>query len=193
VQPGSKAFILRHELRGIAVTLLLVAAITLLAAFLHHYLGVLRGSVLFLVPVMVAGYRYGLLQALIAAIAGVLLSGYLFFAQLYTMRVVSPAEMLNFLLFMVVAVVVSQLSSTAKRHITLARQRERSCEEPHDSVVRTSVLGRLGDANLPCVAMPADDRSAPGARADPKSQPRRRNAHELKVRPRPLLRPSCRA
>jgi two-component system sensor histidine kinase KdpD len=129
VQPGSKAFILRHELRGIAVTLLLVAAITLLAAFLHHYLGVLRGSVLFLVPVMVAGYRYGLLQALIAAIAGVLLSGYLFFAQLYTMRVASPAEMLNFLLFMVVAVVVSQLSSTAKRHITLARQREREVSD----------------------------------------------------------------
>ena len=129
VQSGSAAFTLRHELRGIVVTLLLVAAITLLAAFLHHYLGVLRGSALFLVPVMVAGYRYGLVQALIAAIVGVLLSGYLFFAQLYSMRVASPAEMLNFLLFMVVAVVVSQLSSTAKRHITLARRREREVSD----------------------------------------------------------------
>ncbi len=125
MQPGSTAFILRHELRGIAATLLLVAATALVAVFLHQYIGVLRGSVLFLVPVMVAGYLYGLVPALIAAISGVLLSGYLFFAQLYSTRLASPAEMLNFLLFMVVAVVVSQLSSTAKRHITLARQRER--------------------------------------------------------------------
>ena len=129
VQPGSTASILRHELRGIAATLLLVGATALLAVFLHEYIGVLRGSVLFLVPVMVAGYLYGIVPALIAAIAGVLASGYLFFARLYTMRVGSPGEMLNFLLFIVIAVVVSQLSSTAKRHITLARQREREMSD----------------------------------------------------------------
>lgn len=129
VQPGSTASILRHELRGIAATLLLVGATALLAVFLHEYIGVLRGSSLFLVPVMVVGYRYGVVQALVAAIAGVLLSGYLFFARLYTMRVGSPGELLNFLLFIVVAVVVSQLSSSAKRHVTLARQREREMSD----------------------------------------------------------------
>jgi two-component system sensor histidine kinase KdpD len=129
VQPGSTASILRHELRGIAATLLLVAATTLVAVFLRHYVGILRGSVLYLVPVMVLGYTYGVVPALIAAIAGVLLSGYLFFAQLYSLRLASPQEMLNLLLFMVVAVVVSQLSSSAKRHITLARQREREMSD----------------------------------------------------------------
>lgn len=129
MRPGSTAFTLRHELRSIAATLLLVGATALLAAFLHEYIGVLRGSVLFLVPVMVAGYKYGLLPALIAAVTGVLASGYLFFAQLYSTRLASPAEMLNFLLFMVVAVVVSQLASSAKRHITLARQREREVSD----------------------------------------------------------------
>jgi two-component system, OmpR family, sensor histidine kinase KdpD len=107
----------------------LVGATALLAVFLRHYVGVLRGSVLFLVPVMVAGYKYGVVSALVAAITGVLLSGYLFFAQLYGTRLASPGELLNLLLVMVVAVVVSQLSSTAKRHITLARQREREMSD----------------------------------------------------------------
>jgi two-component system, OmpR family, sensor histidine kinase KdpD len=124
VQPGFMTSILRRELSGIAAALLLVATTTLVAVFLRQYVGILRGSVLYLVPVMVLGYTYGVVPALIAAVAGVLLSGYLFFAQLYSLRVASPQEILNLLLFMVVAVVVSQLSSSAKRHITLARKRE---------------------------------------------------------------------
>jgi two-component system, OmpR family, sensor histidine kinase KdpD len=121
--------ILRRELTGIGAALLLVVATTLVAVFLRQYVGILRGSVLYLIPVMVLGYTYGVLPALIAAIAGVLLSGYLFFAQLYSLRVASPQEILNLLLFMVVAVVVSQLSSSAKRHITLARKREREMSD----------------------------------------------------------------
>jgi len=121
--------ILRRELSGIAAALLLVAVTTIVGVFLRQYVGILRGSVLYLVPVMVLGYTYGVIPALIAAIAGVLLSGYLFFAQLYSLRVASPQEILNLLLFMVVAVVVSQLSSSAKRHITLARKREREMSD----------------------------------------------------------------
>ncbi len=115
---------MRREMRGIGVALLLIAATTVAGILLRHYLGILRGSVLYLVPIMVLGYNYGVVPALIAAVAGVALSGYLFFAQLYTFRVASPQEALNFLLFMVVAVVVSHLSSQAKKHITIARKRE---------------------------------------------------------------------
>jgi two-component system sensor histidine kinase KdpD len=136
---------LRHELRGIAATLALVGATALLAVFLHEYIGVLRGSVLFLVPVMVAGYLYGLVPALIAAIAGVLVSGYLFFAKLYSLRVASPGELLNFLLFIVVAVVVSQLSSSAKRHITLARQREREVSDLYAFSRRLAAAANAGE------------------------------------------------
>jgi two-component system, OmpR family, sensor histidine kinase KdpD len=119
----------RRELHGIGAALLMIAATTLVAVLLRHYLGILRGSVLYLVPVMVLGYNYGVVSALVAAVAGVVLSGYLFFAQLYSLRVASPQEILNLFLFMVVAVVVSHLSSSAKRHITIARQREREMSD----------------------------------------------------------------
>jgi two-component system sensor histidine kinase KdpD len=117
--------VMQREVRRIGIALLLVAATTVVAAILRHYLGILRGSVLYLVPVMLAGYHLGVIPALIAAIAGVILSGYLFFAQLYSFQVASPQEVLNLVLYMVVAVVVSHLANSAKRHTTIARKRER--------------------------------------------------------------------
>jgi two-component system, OmpR family, sensor histidine kinase KdpD len=129
VQSLFKLSIMRRELRGIAAALLLIGATTVIALLLRQYVGILRGSVLYLVPVMLLGYNYGVIPALIAAVAGVVLSGYLFFAQLYSFRVASPQEILNVVLFMIVAVVVSHLSSSAKRHITIARQREREMSD----------------------------------------------------------------
>ena len=55
---------MRRELHGIAVALVLVLAMTLVALLLRQYLGILRGAVLYLVPVMIAGYQYGVIPAL---------------------------------------------------------------------------------------------------------------------------------
>jgi two-component system, OmpR family, sensor histidine kinase KdpD len=122
---GAGVTALRREMHGIFVALLLVLAITLVALFLRHYLGILRGAVLYLVPVMIAGYQFGVIPALAAAVAGVLMSGYVYFAQLYRFKVAEPQEILNLVLFMVVAVFVSHLANQAKRHTTIARKRER--------------------------------------------------------------------
>jgi two-component system, OmpR family, sensor histidine kinase KdpD len=121
--------VMRRQLRGIAIALLLVAATTAVALLLRQYLGILRGSVLYLLPVMLAGYQLGVVPALVTAVAGVILSGYLYFAQLYSFRVASPQEALNLVLFMVVAVVVSHLANQAKQHTTIARKREQEMSD----------------------------------------------------------------
>ena len=120
---------MRRELRGIGVALLLIAATTLVGVLLRHYVGILRGAVLYLVPIMIAGYQLGTIPALVTAVAGVILSGYLYFSPLYSFRIASPQEALNLLLFMVVAVVISHLSSQAKKHTTIARKREREMSD----------------------------------------------------------------
>ena len=120
---------MRREMRGIAIALLFVAVTTAVALFLRHYVGILRGAVLYLVPVMLAGYQFGVIPALVTAVAGVLLSGYLYFSQFYSFKVASPQEALNLILFMVVAVVISHLSSQAKKHIIIARKREREMSD----------------------------------------------------------------
>jgi two-component system, OmpR family, sensor histidine kinase KdpD len=116
--------VMQREMRGIAIALLFVAATTAVAILLRHYVGILRGAVLYLVPVMLAGYNLGVFPAIFTAVVGVLVSGYLYFAPLYSFQVASPQEVLNLLLFMVIAVVVSHLSSVAKKNINIARKRE---------------------------------------------------------------------
>ncbi|MGH6673128.1 MAG: sensor histidine kinase [Xanthobacteraceae bacterium] len=136
---------LRRELRGIGAALLWVAAITIAALVLRQEVGIHRGSVLYLIPVMVLGYYYGVVPALVAAVSGVVLSGFLFFAELYTFKVASPQEALNFLLFVVVAVVISHISSLAKRHITIARKREREVSDLYAFSRRLAAAQNAGE------------------------------------------------
>ncbi len=114
----------RRELRGIALALVMVAATTAIAYVLIHTFEVRRGSVIYLLPVLLAGWHLGLIPALVAAVAGVLWSGYLFFSPFYSFYVARPNEILNLLLFMVVAVVTSHLANSMKRQTEIARRRE---------------------------------------------------------------------
>src|SRR5215470_3545555 len=113
-----------RELRGVAIALLMVAATTVVAWALIRYLDVRRGSPIYLIPVLLAGWHLGLVPALVAAIAGVLWSGYFFYSPFYTYFVARPAEIINLVLFMVVALVTSHLANSMKRHTELARKRE---------------------------------------------------------------------
>jgi two-component system sensor histidine kinase KdpD len=115
----------RRELRGSAIALVMVAATTLVAYVLIHTLDVRRGSVIYLLPVLLAGWHLGLVPALVAAVAGVLWSGYFFFSPYYSYYLARPNEILNLVLFMVVAVVTSHLANSMKRQTELARRREK--------------------------------------------------------------------
>src|SRR5262245_6575819 len=74
----------RRELRGSVIALLMVAAATVIAYMLTQTLDVRRGSVIYLLPVLLAGWHLGLIPALVAAVAGVLWSGYFFFSPYYS-------------------------------------------------------------------------------------------------------------
>ncbi len=115
---------LRRHLRGILIALVLVAATNLVAYVLILTLDVRRGSVIYLLPVLLAGWHLGLVPALVAAVAGVLWSGYFFFSPFYSYYLSRPNEILNLVLFMMVAVVTSHLANSMKRQTELARKRE---------------------------------------------------------------------
>src|SRR5262249_57381475 len=57
----------RRELRGSAIALVMVAATTLVAYVLIQSLDVRRGSVIYLLPVLLAGRHLRLIPALVAA------------------------------------------------------------------------------------------------------------------------------
>src|SRR5437763_15585531 len=104
----------RRELRGSVIALAMVAVTTVVVYGLTQSLDVRRGSVIYLLPVLLAGWHLGLVPALVAAVAGVLWSGYFFFSPFYSYYLARPNEILNLLLFLVVAVVTSHLPNRLK-------------------------------------------------------------------------------
>ena len=115
---------LRKELRAIGLTLCLVAVITALLLSLILETGLTNGSTIYLIPVVIAATRWGIVSAVFAAICGALASAYFFYPPLYSFRIKDPQEVVNLVLFIFVAVVVSQLATRLKRQLEVARQRE---------------------------------------------------------------------
>src|SRR5436305_5461447 len=117
--------VVRRELRGSVIALAMVAVTTVVVYGLTQSLEVRRGSVIYLLPVLLAGWHLGLIPALVAAVAGVLWSGYFFFSPYYSFYLSRPNEILNLLLFMVVAGVTSHLANSMKQQTELAKKREK--------------------------------------------------------------------
>ncbi len=115
---------IRKQLRGIVLTLVMVAAVTVFVYFIVVETGLSHGSVVYLIPVVIAATRWGIVPALVAAVCGVLASAFFFYPPLYSFRITDPHEVLNLILFIFVAVVVSQLATRLKRQLETARQRE---------------------------------------------------------------------
>ena len=113
----------RSELHGVLLVLLMVAATTAVVWVLHEYLEVRRGSVVYLIPVLLAGWHLGRVPALLAAILGVVWSGYFFYSAEYPWLFSRPYELINLLLFMIVALVTSHLANKMKLQTELARKR----------------------------------------------------------------------
>jgi len=115
---------IRKEMRGILPTLGMVALVTAFVYFIIVETGLGHGSVVYLIPVVIAATRWGVVSAVVAAVCGVLASAFFFYPPRYSFRIADPHEVINLILFIFVAVVVSHLASQLKRQLETARHRE---------------------------------------------------------------------
>src|SRR5690242_3194942 len=74
----------RKELHGVFMTLGLLAILTAVLFALVWGIGLAHGSVVFLIPVVIAAARWGIVSAVVAAIGGVLASAFFFYEPLYS-------------------------------------------------------------------------------------------------------------
>lgn len=115
---------IRKELRGLFLTFCLVVATTAVIYLIILQVGLTRGTVAYLIPVLIAAIRWGLIASLFAAACGVLASAYFFFPPLYSFEIKDPQEVINLILYLVTAVVVSQLATRLRRQLEVSRRRE---------------------------------------------------------------------
>src|SRR5664279_5248613 len=139
---------IRTELRNVCMTLGLVGAFTAALFTLVWQFGLEHGSVVFLIPVVIAATRWGIVSAIVAAVGGTLASAFFFFPPVFSFQIADPQEVINLILFIFVAVVVSQLATRLKRQLEMARQREIDLRDLYAFSRRLAVAFDVSDIHL---------------------------------------------
>ena len=136
---------IRKELPGVCATLGLVGVLTIALFSMVWELGLEHGSVVYLLPVVIAATRWGIVSAIVAAVCGVLASAFFFYPPLYSFRITNPQEVINLILFIFVAVVVSQLATRLKSQLEMAHQRETDLRDLYAFSRRLAVAFDVSD------------------------------------------------
>jgi len=111
--------ILRH-----AGALVIVFLATLLLRAANRVLGIQIIALLYLVPVILATYLWGLTPGVLAGFSAFLVFNFFFIPPYYTFVVQHPQDLITLIIFLVVAVVMSQIIGQAREGMATARARE---------------------------------------------------------------------
>jgi two-component system sensor histidine kinase KdpD len=141
---------LLDQMAGVAFTLALVAGVTALVGIVSLFYKIEHVTILYLIPVLAAALRWGIVPAVVAAVAGVAVPAFFFYPPIYNFRVQNPDHIIDLVLFIIVAVVTSHLSVTVRA----AKAREQA-ESLRDALIgsvshelRTPLASIVGSASI---------------------------------------------
>ena len=111
---------------GLAVlkSLFLVAVTTIALMILDYFFALRHVTLVYLVPVVIAATRLGIVPAVTAAVAGSGASAFFFYAPIYSFLVEDPQQLIELPLFIFVAIVTGHLATNLRRQADLAQRRE---------------------------------------------------------------------
>jgi len=117
------------DVKAYVVSLLFVAAATVIAILLRQTLGVANVALSFLVAVLASAVTYGLWASLLACLVSVLAYNFFFLPPLYTFTITDPENVVHLFFFAVVAIIASNLAARLRAQAIAARQKARITEE----------------------------------------------------------------
>jgi K+-sensing histidine kinase KdpD len=109
-----------------------VSLVTALLLLLEQTVAVSLVPIAYLVPVVIAATRWGVWPATLASIASMAEADFFFFPPIFSFQVEDPQEVVDLLLFLVVALVSSNLASRLRQETETLRQRERDIQNLYD-------------------------------------------------------------
>lgn len=118
----------------------MMIGLALLIRPIAGYLGIQIIALLYLLPVMVCTVLWGLSCGLVAGVAAFLVFNYFFISPYYTFVVHRAQDLITLVVFLVVAVVISQLIGQARGGMQSARLHEWEAAQMYDVI---SALARL--------------------------------------------------
>ena len=124
---------LRRRLREsewpVLKSLALVGVTTIGLLILDQFFALRHVTLVYLVPVVIAATKLGIVPGVIAAIAGGGASAFFFYPPIYSFLVQDPQHLIELPLFVFVAIVTGHLATNLKRQAELARRRETEVQD----------------------------------------------------------------
>ena len=105
-------------------SLLLVGITTIVLLVLEQFFSLRHLILVYLIPVVIAATKLGIVPAVIAAIASAGATVFFFYPPIYSFVIEDPQHLIELSLFGFVAIVTGHLASNLRRHADLASRRE---------------------------------------------------------------------
>ena len=131
---------------GYLLAFLLIAVITALFSLLRGALDTTLVALLYLIPLGLITARWGLGPGIMSALLTFLAFNYFFIEPHYTFTVHRPADIVILVVFLIVAVVISQLVAQAQAGLAAARAREREATQLYE--LSTALAGLPNDRDI---------------------------------------------
>jgi two-component system, OmpR family, sensor histidine kinase KdpD len=109
-----------------------VSLVTALLLLIEQTVAASLVPIAYLIPVIVAATRWGIWPATFASIVSMAEADFFFFPPIFSFQVEDPQEVIDLLLFLVVALVSSNLASRLRQETETLRQRERDIQNLYD-------------------------------------------------------------
>lgn len=141
---------LRSSLRVIGTALLLLALLTAAMVTLQNFVDIGTVTIIYLIAVLFAAIRGGVVPAVISAVAAIGAAAFFFYPPIYDFRVHNPIHLIDLVLFIIVAVTTGKLA-TGVRQAKMREQADALREALIGSVsheLRTPLSTIVGSASV---------------------------------------------
>jgi K+-sensing histidine kinase KdpD len=115
----------------IVTTLALVWLATVVLVVLNNFVPLNLVPLIYMLPVVLAATQWGIVPGLIAVVAGAAAADFFFYPPFYTFWLQNPQDVIDLLLYLLVAIVTSNLAARLKNEAIALRGRENEISELH--------------------------------------------------------------
>jgi K+-sensing histidine kinase KdpD len=136
---------LQTEILPPLLSLMCVGLVTAVLVFLDHAVAVNLVPIAYLIPVIIAATQWGIWPATLASIASMAAADFFFFPPIFSFQVEDPQEVVDLMLFLVVALVSSNLASRLRRETDTLRQREKEIQNLYEFSRRLAACFTVSD------------------------------------------------
>ena len=113
----------------LVATLALVWVATVALVVINYFVQLNFVPLIYMVPVVVAATQWGILVGIVAAVAGTMAADFFFYPPLYTFWLSNPQDAVDLTLFLLVAIITSNLAARLKREAETTKRRAREIKE----------------------------------------------------------------